>query len=579
MEYEQSLSYKLLNSNAQWAANWHIGLDKNTKLVDFSGMLSDMNGRILRKIKKSDLKSTQLSEGMSDDITTRYLDLTPPSYPCMLTFTVRVKKVDGVLSYPVFCPITRPRMAVQQATYQLVLPPSRKCRWHVENMDNTVRESRNERGQMVYSVECGALDAFDDVPFSPDITDVVPMAFFAPDDFSYDGWKGRMDSWNLFGKWHADLMEGRQVIPDNMKSSLRQMTDTCTTDRSKIDVLYRWLQRNTRYVSVQLGVGGYQPFSADYVCKSGFGDCKGLSNLMVAMLREVGITAYYVVIGTDSKRLFHDYPNANQFNHALAMAVLPQDTVWLECTSPHLPTGFLHDGIAGHEALAITPRGGELVTVPAYEEQENVVRSTMKIHLHGDGKADVDCHMSAACSKYGDFFALSLMDDNQRQSTLKGLMKLGQASLDGVRVADHRENAHRPEIDVYCKAHAGNVASATGQRLFVPLRPMFSFPRDLPDGSRTLNIELPTGCSYEYNLDIEMPEGYEIEAAPAPMKVDSPYGSSSFDLSAREGHVSVRHVLTLHQGTYPAERYPEFRAFLRSALVAYAQKVVLKRIS
>ena len=62
MEYEQSRSYKLLNAKAQWVGKWHIGLDKNTKLAEFNGVLSDVNGRVLRKIKKSDLKSTQLSE-------------------------------------------------------------------------------------------------------------------------------------------------------------------------------------------------------------------------------------------------------------------------------------------------------------------------------------------------------------------------------------------------------------------------------------------------------------------------------------------------------------------------------------
>lgn len=577
MEYEQSRSYKLLNAKAQWVGKWNIGLDKNTKLAEFNGVLSDVNGRVLRKIKKSDLKSTQLSEGMSDGITTLYLDLTPASYPCMLTLTVRVKKTDGILSYPVFCPITRSRVAVQHASYSLAMPPSMKCRWHVENMENEVKESMDDKGRKTYSLECGQVDALADEPFSPDFIDVVPVAFFAPCDFSYGEWKGKMDSWEDFGRWHANLLAGRQVLPDNLKNQLHLLVDTCASDWSRVDVLYRWLQRNTRYVSIQLGVGGYQPFKAEDVYKNGFGDCKGLSNLMVAMLKEVGIAAHYVIIGTDNKKLFHDYPNANQFNHAIAMAVLPNDTLWLECTNQHLPTGYLHGGIAGHEALAITQQGGMLVEIPDYNEHDNLVENSMKIRLHEDGKADVDWSMGAAGAKYGDFFALTLMDGSQRRNVVRDLMGLGQASLDGITVESHRGDSHHLEMKVSCSAHASNVASATGQRLFFSLKPMASFPMDLPEGKRKMDLVVEEGCTFDYELDVDMPEGYEVEAAPTPMKVDSPYGSSSFELSTVDGHVRIRHILILHQGTYPAENNAEFRAFLRSAMLGYAQRMVLKK--
>ena len=47
--------------------------------------------------------------------------------------------------------------------------------------------------------------------------------------------------------------------------------------REKIRVLYRYLQQNHRYISVQVGIGGMQPISASAVYTNGYGDCKGLS--------------------------------------------------------------------------------------------------------------------------------------------------------------------------------------------------------------------------------------------------------------------------------------------------------------
>ena len=121
------------------------------------------------------------------------------------------------------------------------------------------------------------------------------------------------------------------------------------------------------------------------------------------------------------------------------------------------------------------------------------------------------------------------------------------------------------------------IASATGQRLFLQLAPLaMSFP-DLPDGDRDVAIEVDMGRSFDMEMDIVLPEGYVVEAAPMPIKVDSPFGSSSFDVKELDGHLRVSHHMVMHGGLFPASSYSEFRAFFRSAALAYSQKVVLRK--
>ena len=119
------------------------------------------------------------------------------------------------------------------------------------------------------------------------------MAYFSPNDFIYYGIKGNLNSWEDYGKWVYSLINGHEVLPDDIRKEIHMMTDGLKADREKVEALYNYLGKTTRYVAVLLGVGGLMPASAASVGQSGYGDCKGLSNYMRAILKEAGIPSYY----------------------------------------------------------------------------------------------------------------------------------------------------------------------------------------------------------------------------------------------------------------------------------------------
>jgi hypothetical protein len=94
--------------------------------------------------------------------------------------------------------------------------------------------------------------------------------------FKLDNYKGDMSTWKGFGKFIYELSKGRDVLPDDIKQQVKSLTARASSDVEKIKILYDYLQKNTRYISIQLGLGGWQPFEATYVAKKGYGDCKAL---------------------------------------------------------------------------------------------------------------------------------------------------------------------------------------------------------------------------------------------------------------------------------------------------------------
>lgn len=196
-----------------------------------------------------------------------------------------------------------------------------------------------------------------------------PLIKFAPKKFSLEGYSSDLSTWDGFGKWQVKLNQGKDELPENFRNQILEMVKDKENEFEKIDTLYKFLQQNFRYVSIQLGIGGWMPKSAKEVLENKYGECKGLSNLMISMLREVDIPAQYTIVraGVDEKDINVDFPH-NQFNHIILRIPLEKEVVWLECTSKTLPTGYLGDFTKNRHVLVVTEEGGFIDKTPSYDD-------------------------------------------------------------------------------------------------------------------------------------------------------------------------------------------------------------------
>ena len=81
------------------------------------------------------------------------------------------------------------------------------------------------------------------------------------------------------------------------------------------------MQETTRYLGLFTGLGGIIPAPAGEVLANGYGDCKGLGTLLIALLRAVGIDAWPVLVRTGHVGpLAAATPNPIQFNHYIVWA-------------------------------------------------------------------------------------------------------------------------------------------------------------------------------------------------------------------------------------------------------------------
>ena len=569
--------YRLLNERARDMAQFEIGCSKWQKLTDFNGQVTDATGKVIRKFKKGELKRSDLSSGFADDFYTLSLDYTPPSYPITVEFNWVSEGHSGNFGFPAFAPVEAYNTQVEHASYVLTAPAEMACRYLCRNTSAQVTQNTSSDGRIRYEAYMDNLPAIDSEPYSPPVLETLPQILWAPGKFEFHGVSGDMSSWQGFGAWNHSLHSGRQELSPEFKAQLHAMTDTCSNDRSKVEVIYRYLAQTTRYVSIQLGIGGWQPFPANEVCRTGFGDCKGLTNYLCAMMREVGLPANYVVIGDHRRHLVTEFPS-NQFNHAVAQVPLPGDTLWLECTaSAFVPLGYVHESIAGNDALLIDESGGHLVKLPSYTPEQNVSYNKAHVTLQDDGSANIDVNMRYECRQYEDMLPMvSLTEQQRRDAMLRGI-NLTAVTLGDFTFAEHKQSYSTPHINVSMKLETRKLANITGSRMFIPvgLFHKVTVPRALQQ--RVQPVYIDYGYVDIDTIVVTIPDGYVIETLPQQVNEVTPLGEVSQTIEVYDDAVTIvtRHMM--RDGLYPATEYATLRNLKTMVKRTYDQRIVLRR--
>lgn len=568
----------ILNRQGLDAAQFFCGCDMFRSLQKFSGEIFNASGQSVRKIKKSELHKSEYSSSLTTDDYHYYYECNFPSFPFTVKYTWEMKCNNGLIAYSTFMPQTDFNQGVEKATYRIELPAGQQCRYRALNTDGNriqVKSSTGPEGQQIIEATADKLLPIRQEPFGPTFAELSPCVYFAPSAFSFDKSEGDMSTWQKYGEWQYKLLEGRDQLSEPFKSQLPELTAHCTTDRDKVKAIYDYLAKTTRYVSIQLGIGGLQPIAASDVCRTGFGDCKGLSNYARAMLKEIGIPSTYTVISTVNERLLPDFSSVNQMNHVILQVPLPQDTLWLECTNPQLPFGYIHQDIAGHDALLIQPTGGKIHRLPTYPDSLNTQCITADITLSSEAEAKIKVNEVSRLFQYENEAGIVYQEPNKQKDWIRSDINLPQADILNLQISECKEA--EPSITFNYTIDSNQYGHKTGSRLFIPtnvFRKGFSVPRFM---KRIHPIHINFGYLDADSIRIRIPEGYTIEGLPRPANVNSKFGSFHSSIKVNDTEIIIVHSLSMHKGIYNPEEYAVFIDFRRQVAEQYNGKIILKR--
>ncbi|MDR0865054.1 MAG: DUF3857 domain-containing protein [Candidatus Symbiothrix sp.] len=572
--YQVKYVITILNKNGDSFSNFAIYEDDFEELKNFSGEIQDATGKVIKKIKQKDLTTTALSSNLATNTKTTFYNCYAPAYPYTVKYEYEMKFKNGILMYPAFAPISAYHVALEKAEYTLQIPESYELRTKAEGT-NIEPEKTFVASHKIYRWNLNAIAAIPFEKYAP-AEEIFPVIYLSPEKFCVEKACGNMATWAMYGKWNAGLLNGRDLLPQKTIDKVLELTQGISDKREKVKILYEFLQNTTHYVSIQLGIGGWQPMKAEEVARTGFGDCKALSNYMKSLLKVVDIPSYYLVISTKKERFFPDFPSFNQANHAILMVPLEQDTVLLECTSQVAPFGYVSD-LAGHDALAVGEDHSFFYTLPDYKPQDNAEINTVEIQLTADGRGQLDVHSTLKNEAFERlFYRLNGASAKEQNDALAGLLRVHKPQVSNFR-KEEILNEH-PQLDVYFTVDCEDFATQTGSRLLVQVNPTRTSVKDILTGSsRKYDIVLKSELYQKDSVTIRIPEGYVVETKPKPTEIESEYGYFKSEITEKDGTIRYIQTLELKKGRYPASAFEEMKKFYGRIETLQSSKVGFKK--
>lgn len=292
-------------------------VDMFSSLKSFSAEICDASGRVIRKLGKGDLNYTEYSQHLADDAAYYWLEPPLSVFPCTVRYRYETAHKNGMFGTLRFVPLsTDIGVALEKARFRLSSPAGYafNCRctpFPVEPVRHTDRG--RDQLRMDIPVPHGRARRPADSARPRTAADPLLRAVGVHLRQNAREYAGLAPFRRLDGR----TARGRGQLPPALQAEIHDLTDTIPDKRGKIEALYRYLGRTTRYVSIQLGIGGWQPMDAATVYANKFGDCKALSNYLHAMLAACDIESFYTIIHTQNKHIPRDFATPAIANHAI----------------------------------------------------------------------------------------------------------------------------------------------------------------------------------------------------------------------------------------------------------------------
>lgn len=483
------------------------------------------------------------------------------------------------------------RLPVITSRYSLTLPQG----WRVESF--TFNHPRIEPAVtgMTSTWEIGNLSYIKDEPAMPEVSALVPRLAVTvfpdkplPQIPTFGDWRAVS---RFIGALHAPQMEPGPTLLEKS----RQLAGTTGNEMDRIRAIARYVQ-DIKYLSIQTGVGrggGYRPHSATEVATKGWGDCKDKANLMRAMLKVIGITAFPVAIYSgDRTYVREEWPSPQQFNHCI-IAIKVSDEVnapavmthpklgrllLFDPTDPHTSLGNLPDHEQLSLALVVAGEDGALVRTPAPLPETSNLERSISATLSEIGAVSVS--LSEKASGNSAVALLREWAQLSKEDYSKRIESWVARAVAGARITKVEPSAAK-DLDRFAlnvEFSSDQYAKNPQQRLmlFSPVYVAKYGLRGFTDETRKYPLILEAQ-SYTETGSTRLPAGYRVDEIPDGVKLEEPFGSYNASFEAKDGVLIFNRSLLVRPSTLKPEDYSKVRAFFRKIRETEDAMVVLVR--
>jgi len=565
----------ILNKAGDEYAEMQEFYDKFSSISNIKASLYDASGKKIKDYKSSEIKDQLSSDGFSlfQDNRVKLLKFVNNSYPFTIEYSF-TQDFNGLLYFPTWRDIKGFGVSVEKSVNIIQKNKNYQLRYLISKGLKT--DSTIIGDKVRYKWESVNIPAISREPMSIGIDNVSSWVKASPNEFEYDNTTGNFDTWKNFGSWIYKLNEGGNKLPEATRLMVQNLIKDAKTTKEKIKILYNYLQQNTRYVSVQLGVGGFRPILAEKVAQVNYGDCKALSNYMKALLNEAGIPSNLIVIGNGMPSLNTNYSSIGQANHMILCVPLAKDTTFLECTSQYKPMGFIGYDNANRNVLMITDLGGKIIKTPTYSSKDNYQIRKTKIDFNNEGIANINIKSLYANAQFEDNFNVLLKEPTEQRKALIESNIIPGAEILTFKFEQADKNVPIMAEDISLRSN--QLFTKGGDKIFLMLNQV-NRKESVPIKVENRKTFFAVSLSYndEDEIIYTLPKNYTVEFLPKDIYLNSEFGSYSAKFAMKDNVITYTRNQTMTDKKYPPEKYNDYVDFYKKIFQADKQKAVLTK--
>jgi hypothetical protein len=534
--------YKILRPDGRQYGTVYANFDSETKINSIHGWCIPAQGKDY-EVKDKDALETALfgvSNGeLVSDLKTKVLTIPATDPGNVIGYEIE-QEVHPYVIQDVWA-FQRENVPVRESHYTLQLPPGWEYKTAWLNHAEVAPSGGPGQWQWVVT-DVKAIKVENEMPPWEGVVGQMVLSLFPPGGASNKGF----ESWADMGRWQDGLARGRRSVSPELKAKVVELTKADSTQLAKMRSLAQSVQKDVRYVAIQLGIGGWQPHPAADVFTHKYGDCKDKATLLSAMLQEIGVESFYVSINTTRGAVTAETPAIRWFNHVILAIRLPEDVkdsslvavfdhpklgrlLIFDPTDEWTPFGYLRGELQANFGLLVTADAGELIKLPQLPASMNGVVRTAKLTLSPAGTLSGD-FVEQRNGDYGMYQRAALKSVAKDADRVKFLESLISHSLPAFQLTKatllNLNQVDQPFGYQYSLV-AQNYAKTAGNLLLVRPRVLGLNSSDLLETKepRKYPVEFDGPFKNSDAIEISIPSGYEVDDLPPPVNADFSFAS------------------------------------------------------
>ncbi|AOW08323.1 DUF3857 domain-containing protein [Flavobacterium gilvum] len=325
---------------------------------------------------------------------------------------------------------------------------------------------------------------------------------------------------------------------------------------------------------------GYNGYSCIDGVKKAYKDKTGnvaeINLMLTAMLRTVGLKANPVLISTRANGISF-FPNHSAFNYVIAAVETSEGLILLDATSKFSNPNVLPFRDLNWIGRLIRKDGTseEVDLMPKKSSNNNV---TMMYSIDATGKISGKLRHQRT-----DHRAMNFRSEIENIKEEDYLEKLENENKK-IEIADYKranEKDIKMPIVESCSFTGTNLCEIIGEKIYVnPL--LFFTDEQNPFKQEVREYPIDYGFPFKdnYTINIDIPDGYRIEALPksAIFNIENNIGDFKFIAQASEKDIQISVSHQINVSIVSSEYYSTLKDFYNALIAKETEKIILKKI-